>query len=152
MVYSFIILDLTIFKGGDGTFLRSSGSIVNCNIPILGLNTDPSRSSGHLCNKKVRYEEKDKIIPSILENLDKGNFEYFYRQRLNFHMEDQKTGEKIDRLVLNEIFAAEIDVGKASTYRLEVNEKDIGRFKSSGVIISTGTGSSGWLFSARRIT
>ena len=28
----------------------------------------------------------------------------------------------------------------------------MGKFKSSGVIISTGTGSSGWLLSARRIT
>ena len=29
---------------------------------------------------------------------------------------------------------------------------DIGRFKSSGIIISTGTGSSGWLYGAKRIT
>jgi hypothetical protein len=28
----------------------------------------------------------------------------------------------------------------------------MGKFKSSGVIISTGTGSSGWLYSARQIT
>lgn len=65
--------------GGDGTFLRTSGSIDNQHTPLLGLNTDPSRSIGHLCNKKVLYEEKDKIIPSIFKNLDTGNFEYFYR-------------------------------------------------------------------------
>lgn len=28
----------------------------------------------------------------------------------------------------------------------------MGKFKSSGLIISTGTGSSGWLYSARQIT
>ena len=28
----------------------------------------------------------------------------------------------------------------------------MGKYKSSGMIISTGTGSSGWLLSARRIT
>jgi hypothetical protein len=28
----------------------------------------------------------------------------------------------------------------------------MGKFKSSGILISTGTGSSGWLFSARQIT
>ena len=65
--------------GGDGTFLRTSGSIDNSEIPILGLNTDPSRSIGHLCNKKVMYEERDRIIPNIFENLESGNFEYFYR-------------------------------------------------------------------------
>jgi NAD kinase len=34
-------------------------------------------------------------------------------------------------------------------YRMLVDDKDMGKFKSSGVIISTGTGSSGWLYSAR---
>ena len=43
-------------------------------------------------------------------------------------------------------------MGKTSIYRLKVDHKFLGKFKSSGMIISTGTGSSGWLFSARRIT
>lgn len=67
-------------------------------------------------------------------------------------MEDHQTGNTINKLVLNEIFAAEKDVGKTSLYRLRIDDKDLGKFKSSGIIISTGTGSSGWLFSARRIT
>lgn len=54
--------------------------------------------------------------------------------------------------MLNEIFVAEKDIGKTSIYRLAVDREPLGKFKSSGVIISTGTGSSGWLFSARRIT
>jgi NAD kinase len=44
---------------------------------------------------------------------------------------------------------AEKDVSTTSMYRLEVDNKDLGKFKSSGIIISTGTGSSGWLYSAR---
>lgn len=36
--------------GGDGTYLRTSGAIETPNLPILGINTDPSRSTGHLCN------------------------------------------------------------------------------------------------------
>lgn len=47
---------------------------------------------------------------------------------------------------------AEKDIGKTSIYRLIVDKEYLGKFKSSGIIISTGTGSSGWLFSARRIT
>lgn len=62
------------------------------------------------------------------------------------------TGEVNNKLVLNEIFAAEKDTGKTSIYKLIVDNKDMGKYKSSGIIISTGTGSSGWLFSARRIT
>jgi NAD+ kinase len=67
-------------------------------------------------------------------------------------MEVPFTGEKIQKLILNEVFVAEEDVGKTSIYKLIVDNKDMGKFKSSGVIVSTGTGSSGWLFSARRIT
>ena len=67
-------------------------------------------------------------------------------------MESPMTGEKINKLVLNEIFVAEQDTGKTSIYRLIVDKIYLGKFKSSGMIISTGTGSSGWLFSARRIT
>jgi NAD+ kinase len=67
-------------------------------------------------------------------------------------MENPFSKESIDKLVLNEIFAAEKDVGKTSLYSLQVDKENYGKFKSSGIIISTGTGSSGWLFSARRIT
>lgn len=62
------------------------------------------------------------------------------------------SGESINKLVLNEIFVAEKDTGKTSIYNLQVDGKDLGKFKSSGLLVSTGTGSSGWLFSARRIT
>jgi len=48
--------------GGDGTYLRTAGIIDNPYIPILGLNTDPSRSIGYLCNKKVYYDMKEKHI------------------------------------------------------------------------------------------
>ena len=39
-----------------------------------------------------------------------------------------------------------------SRYRIVADGKYLGKFKSSGVILSTGTGSTGWLFSARRVT
>lgn len=126
--------------------------IENSEVPILGLNTDPSRSIGFLCNNKIYNDVKEKQIEKLFDNLEKENFEYFYRQRVNFSMESPTTGERINKLVLNEIFVAEKDTGKTSIYKLAVDGEDLGKFKSSGIIISTGTGSSGWLFSARRIT
>jgi hypothetical protein len=47
---------------------------------------------------------------------------------------------------------AEIDITSPSIYRAYVDDIDMGKFKSSGLIISTGTGSRGWLLSARRIS
>ena len=59
-----------------------------------------------------------------------------------------------NKLVLNEIFAAEKDVGKISVYTLKIDGHQIegGKIKSSGIIVSTGTGSSGWLLSAKRMS
>jgi NAD kinase len=54
--------------------------------------------------------------------------------------------------MLNEIFLAEKDASKTSTYKVIENNIDLGRFKSSGIIVSTGTGSSGWLYGAKRVT
>ena len=119
---------------------------------MLGINTDPTRSIGFLCNNKIYNDTKEKQIERIFDNLDKQNFEYFYRQRINFKIGNPMTGEVTNKLVLNEIFAAEKDTGKTSIYKLAVDNVELGKFKSSGIIISTGTGSSGWLFSARRIT
>jgi NAD kinase len=65
--------------GGDGTYLRSSGVIENSDLPILGLNTDPSRSTGFLCNHKIYNDKKEKQIERIFDQLEKENFEYFYR-------------------------------------------------------------------------
>jgi hypothetical protein len=55
------------------------------------------------------------------------------------------------QLCLNEAFVAEHDVASASRYRLVPDKQNLGLYKSSGLIISTGCGSSGWLKSARQI-
>ena len=46
---------------------------------------------------------------------------------------------------------SERDPSQLSVYRLNVDNKDLGKFKSSGILVSTGTGSTGWLYSARAI-
>ena len=47
---------------------------------------------------------------------------------------------------------AEKNASKISSYKVKADGIDIGRFKSSGIIISTGTGSTGWLYGAKRVT
>ena len=81
--------------------------------------------------------------------MQKGDYSEFYRSRALFNMENPVTGVSTSRLCLNEVFAAEKDVSCTSMYRITVDGRDMGKFKSSGIIIATGTGSSGWLYSAR---
>ena len=88
----------------------------------------------------------------MMRYIERENFEYFYRQRLLFNQHSETTGEVHQQHCLNEIFVAEENVGQTSIFRLEADGKKVGKFKSSGLIISTGTGSTGWLYSARRFT
>ena len=74
------------------------------------------------------------------------------RQRLLFEMQNQLTGQTAKQYSLNEIFVAEENVSQTSVFRLGVDGRDVGKFKSSGLIIATGTGSTGWLYSAKRFT
>ena len=55
-------------------------------------------------------------------------------------------------VILNEVMLSEADANVLSVYRLTVDSRDIGKFKSSGILVSTGTGSTGWLYSAKRVT
>ena len=67
-------------------------------------------------------------------------------------MDNQITGTTHRQYSLNEIFVAEENVSQTSIFRLVADGKFLGMFKSSGLIIATGTGSTGWLYSARRFT
>lgn len=138
--------------GGDSTFLKSASIIENNEQPILGVNSDPTRRTGALLNTHFDFEQREEVIPKILEDLQKENFEYRYRNRGLFTLQNQLTGCDLNKLCLNEVFTAEKDVSCTSIYRINVDNRDMGKFKSSGLLISTGTGSSGWLYSARQIT
>ena len=44
--------DMIVTTGGDGTFLMGASKIFDSNKPVIGFNTDPTRSEGHLCLPK----------------------------------------------------------------------------------------------------
>lgn len=67
--------------------------IKDMNMPILGLNTDPQRSVGHLLNGKIDHDKRQMMTKSIFMNLEHGNFEYFYRQRFNFTFTNNMNNE-----------------------------------------------------------
>ena len=150
---------IQVYAGGDGTFLKTASMIRNRHLPVLGVNTDPSRSIGCLCNKRIFYDDRKNQIERMFRYIEQENFEFFYRHRLGFEMnlidiegtgaEEQK---RFSELALNEIFVAEKDVCKTSQFKLTADGKYLGKFKSSGAIISTGTGSTGWLYSAKRMS
>ena len=73
----------------------------------------------------------------------------FETTEIDLDLDNQAANHKV--LALNEIFVAEREVCKTSTFQVTADGRWLGKFKSSGFIISTGTGSTGWLHSAKRV-
>lgn len=73
--------DAIISAGGDGTMLLVASKVFSKDKPVVGVNTDPERSEGHLC-LPVRY-----TFPEALQKLFRGNFRWLWRQRIRLHLE-----------------------------------------------------------------
>jgi len=70
--------DMIVTTGGDGTFLMGASKILNRSKPVIGINTDPTRSEGHLClPKHFSFNIKEAV-----ELLLAGQFRWFFRKRL----------------------------------------------------------------------
>jgi NAD+ kinase len=147
---------LVISLGGDGCFLGSCSMVVDPELPMLGINTDPGRSLGILCGKFIyKQRSQKKHIEKIFTQIEEQKYTWLYRQRIMLQIDryDPKQGENhIKQLCLNEAFVSEKDPSKISVYNLFANQQSLGKFRSSGILASTGTGSSGWLYGAKRMT
>ncbi|XP_051907830.1 NAD kinase 2, mitochondrial [Hippocampus zosterae] len=75
--------DAIISAGGDGTMLLVASKVLSKDKPVVGVNTDPERSEGHLC-LPVKYTRK---FPEALGKLFRGEFRWQWRQRLRLHLE-----------------------------------------------------------------
>ena len=154
-------IDLAAAIGGDGTFIRAAGWIRgNNSIPLVGFNSDPEGSHGELCS----------ILPSQAEDfftrLHENRLRYLLRTRIRTQLRGpagsfkpmntmvahkvaaipEKTEMESRILVekaLNEVFVGEIDSTAPSYFEISVNGGKPQKIKCSGLLVSTGTGSTG---------
>ncbi|XP_047425197.1 NAD kinase 2, mitochondrial isoform X2 [Mugil cephalus] len=75
--------DAIISAGGDGTMLLVASKVFSKDKPVVGVNTDPERSEGHLC-LPVRYT---RAFPEALEKLCRGEFRWLWRQRIRLYLD-----------------------------------------------------------------
>uniref|UniRef100_W5N4W8 NAD kinase 2, mitochondrial n=1 Tax=Lepisosteus oculatus TaxID=7918 RepID=W5N4W8_LEPOC len=75
--------DAIVSAGGDGTMLLVASKVLDKHKPVLGVNTDPERSEGHLC-LPVRYTHS---FPEALQKLKLGEFRWQWRQRIRIYLE-----------------------------------------------------------------
>ncbi|CAG5867163.1 unnamed protein product [Menidia menidia] len=75
--------DAIVSAGGDGTMLLVASKVLSKDKPVVGVNTDPERSEGHLC-LPVRYTH---AFPEALQKLCRGEFRWLWRQRIRLYLE-----------------------------------------------------------------
>ena len=127
-------IDLVISIGGDGTFLSAAHYLDTT--PILGVNSDVKRSEGALTT--IESSHLNRKIKQILEN--KSKIKEYTREKVVIH---QKSKIVETENALNETFFGNINPHHTTNYEIIYKNKKENQ-RSSGVVISTGTGSTAW--------
>ncbi|CAN5376506.1 hypothetical protein BH11CYA1_BH11CYA1_38460 [soil metagenome] len=124
---------LVITVGGDGTFLTASHDIMD-ETPVLGVNSAPITSFGHFC-------VCDRItFAATLASVSSGEFQPVKLLRLALSID----GKAVPELVLNEVLIAHEQPAGTSRYHITVDgETEV--HKCSGMLVSTPSGSTGFL-------
>jgi NAD kinase len=128
-------VDFVISIGGDGTALSASHYLIHR--PLLAVNSDPRGSEGALTTIEL------KELPKKLEEIKRGNHKIEKLERIKVFI----NGKHLNPLVLNEVFIANEDAYLISKYKIKFNGNEEEQ-RSSGLIFSTGTGSTAWYKSA----
>ena len=121
-------IDLAVTIGGDGTFLEAS-HFIDDQTPIIGVNSDPSRSVGFLsaCNGSE--------FPGVFAGLN--NQPRFNLSRARASINGKVTGPPI----LNDVLFS--SPNPAATTRYRIGEQ---AFRNSGCLVATSAGSTAWIF------
>ncbi len=130
--------DLVIVIGGDNATTKITH--YTDDTPIIGVNSDPDRSVGHL-TRWAMHDEYD--VMDFIEMLDFHEYEIEEWQRL----EATLNGKLITRAT-SEYYFGERMRNKMSRHVLVFDGKEYEQ-KCSGIVIATGCGSSGWYRSIR---
>jgi NAD kinase len=125
--------DLVVVLGGDGTFLRASH--YNKDVSMFGINPQPDRKEGYYMQATYKnYQE-------LWNKVEKLKTKQLLRLSVKIN------GDKIGELALNDIY-----IGDAKPYNMFNYDINVGKTsefqRSSGVLIGTPSGSSGWIGSA----
>jgi len=139
--------NLVISVGGDGTFLEVSHYVGN--IPLLGVNSDPEKSTGFFCCSNTNnFVDNPYNFEYVIDNIE--NIEKVKRTRLA-RMKLKLDGKVLPELVLNDILVAHQNPAANTRCRQitsydAMKNKDTVEHKGSGILVCTTAGSSAWMY------
>lgn len=127
--------DIVVAVGQDGLVANTAKYLEGQ--PVIGLNPDPSRFDGVLVRHRAEHFEQ--LLPVV----SAGSALIEARTMVEARLDD---GQRL--LALNEIYIGHRS-HQSARYRIALGQH-VERQSSSGVIVATGTGSTGWALSIRR--
>lgn len=128
--------DLVVSVGGDGTFLEASHA-VPAEVPMLGVNSDPERSTGFFS-----ATDGDGVLEYIRNLADQPRAKI---DRLQIAIDGQAEGPP----VLNDVLFAHPNPAATTRYRVlgqDACAETERPARNSGFLVCTAAGSSGWMF------
>lgn len=129
--------DLAIVMGGDGTLLNAGRSLVDFQVPVVGVNLG---RLGFLAD--VSPDE----IPGGLDEILCGN--YREESRLLLHAEVVRDGRAVTQsTALNDIVVHKKDVARMIEVDAYVDGQFLNAYRADGLILSTPTGSTAYALS-----
>jgi len=130
--------DMAIVVGGDGTFLSAVRSLVEFDIPIMGINLG---RLGFL----VDISPDD--IQLHLEQILAGNF--VEEQRILLQSQVIRDGHVISEAdALNDVVVHIRDVARMIEFKTYINEQFVNHQRADGLVVSTPTGSTAYSLSS----
>ncbi len=130
--------EFIIVLGGDGTFIHVAKDLIDCNLPIIGVNLG---TLGYLTEIDVNDLERDffKILSG----------DCHIEKRMLLDGEIIRNGEVISRdIALNDIVLNRSQTMGIIDFEVHVNGTFLNRYSADGIIVSTPTGSTGYNLSA----
>jgi NAD kinase len=122
--------DIVVVLGQDG-LVANVAKYLETEQPVIGLNPDPERYPG------VLVPHPPDAAGDLLHDVAAGRAEFATRTMARASLDD---GQHL--VALNEVFVGHVS-HQSARYRLEVGGRTE-RQSSSGVIVTTGTGATGW--------
>lgn len=123
--------------GGDGTVIQAAHDVVDCGIPILGINLG---TLGYLA------EIDKENVTQALDRLLADKFEIEERMMLEGHCPGRIAFQK--QAALNDVVITRSGPLRVVEYHIYVNDKYLASYKADGIIVATPTGSTGYSMSA----
>ncbi|MHA2298137.1 MAG: NAD(+)/NADH kinase [Candidatus Hodarchaeales archaeon] len=134
--------DMVISLGGDGTFLFACHLVQNSEIPVLGVNSDNFLSEGFMLDTDHSTLETRLENILTLEKLPVKTYPRLISRLI------APTRREIPAKALNEVHVGRLYNHKMARYEILLDDGQKERQKSSGVLVSTGLGSTAWYKSA----